>query len=126
MNMNQSELLAAPVLHAKRLQQAKVAADNAIGRAADRVDRESPEWIAAALEGLRHFAQTQSASAFTIELARGAIAPSLPPCGDLRVWGHVVREAVKRGYIERLPGWFYPAASSHGSLKACWTRGAKA
>ena len=47
MNMNQSELLAAPVLHAKRLQQAKVAADNAIGRAADRVDRESPEWIAA-------------------------------------------------------------------------------
>ena len=105
---------------------AHAAADLGISRAAERVNSVSPGWIAAAVNLLRDYALVAPTEPFTIEQARvySQCREENPP--ELRVWGAVVREAKKLGYIERVKGGYMPAASSHGSPKPTWRAGANA
>lgn len=107
------------------LRVAKARADVGIERAADATEAETPGWCEQACEALRAFA-TANPRIWTIELARQAFEKSLPPCHDLRSWGRVVRMAAARGFIERVPGRYFPAVSSNGSPKPVWKKGPKA
>lgn len=101
---------------------ARARADVGIQRAADATERTEAGWCEKATERMREFARAQ-AGVFTIELARLAFAKDLTPPADLRTWGNVTRLAVSRGYIERVHGEFFSAASSNGSPKPVYRRG---
>lgn len=107
------------------LPQARAAADVAVERAGDAADRKVAGWCELACEALRQFARNQSGM-WTIELARLSFEKSLPAPSDRRAWGKVVRMADSRGFIERVPGQFFAAASSHGSAKPVWKKGPQA
>lgn len=107
------------------LPQARAKADAGIQRAADATERRVEGWCELACEALRTFARGQSGM-WTIEIARMSIDAKLPKCHDLRSWGKVSRMAIDRGFIERVPGQFFAAMSSHGSPKPCWRRGVNA
>lgn len=104
---------------------ARAKADVAIQRVADATERSEPGWCETACERLREFARAQS-GVFTVELARMAFAKDLPAPGDLRAWGQVTRMATSRGYIDRVHGEFFSAASSNGSPKPVYRRGPNA
>ena len=104
---------------------ARALADAGIQRAADAADRRIAGWCEAAVARLRTFAKGQ-AGVWTIEIARMQIQADLDAPHDLRAWGKVVRMASDRGYIERIPGAYFPAASSHGSPKPVWRKGPQA
>lgn len=104
---------------------ARARADAGIQRSADATERTEAGWCEKAAERLRAFARGQS-GVFTIELARMAFAKDLPPPHDLRTWGQVTRMAASRGYIERVRGEFFSAASSNGSPKPVYRRGPRA
>ena len=112
------------------LELAQARADLGVERAARKADRVAAGWIERALREIGFFARGVPAEAaeFTIEEARAfaeALAPR-PEGVDGRVWGAITREACARGLIERVPGKFKAAASSNGSPKAVYRRGAKA
>lgn len=94
--------------------------------AADKVDALHAEWCAKALQKLRELAKRCAPGIFTIETARLAINFPVPEGGDLRAWGQVTTEALKRGYIEVASGHFDRAASSHGSPKRMYRAGRNA
>lgn len=104
---------------------ARARADAGIERAADATEKRVEGWCDMACEKLREFARTQS-GLFTCELARGAFQATIPAPHDLRAWGKVSRMAMSRGYIEKVPGQFFAAASSNGSPKPVYRRGANA
>jgi hypothetical protein len=106
-----------PVVRAK--------ADAGIERVADATERRIEGWCEMACEKLREFARGQSGH-FTCELARCAFQSSIPAPHDLRAWGKVSRMAMQRGYIEKVPGQFFAAASSNGSPKPVYRRGPNA
>lgn len=108
-----------------RMDHARARAEFGIERSATSAENATPGWCEKACEELRRFAAGQGGM-WTIELARLAIESKLPSPSDLRAWGRVVRMAAARGFIERVPGWAFPAASSNGSPKPVWKRGAKA
>lgn len=91
--------------------------------AAEKVDYLHAEFCAQALEKLRELAKRTYPGMFSIETARLAIGMELPLGGDLRCWGRITQEALRLKYIERVPGKFERAASSHGSIKALYRRG---
>jgi hypothetical protein len=99
--------------------------DEAIKKVGDAADRRNADWCNKACEALRQFARKQ-AGVWTIELARAQFEKNLPAPGELRAWGRVTQMAVRKGYIERVPGQFFAAASSHNSPKPVWKRGPKA
>lgn len=104
---------------------ANARADVGSQRAADKADREAPGWCGAACEALRGFARAQG-GVFTIELARLALRHQVPDPRDGRAWGVVTRMAQRNGFIERVPGQYFPAASSNGSPKPVYRKGALA
>ena len=89
--------------------------------AADKADRENPGWCEAACEALRKLAAAHCGM-FTVEHARLVLAPELPKVHDERAWGKVTTMALKRGYIERVKGQFFPAASSNGAVRAVYRK----
>jgi hypothetical protein len=107
-----------------------------IERAAARADRNAPGWIDRAAEFLRARARTftgvsaafpgMGTHEFTVESLRQDADEAIGEPPDLRAWGHVTRRAVRLGYIERIPGKFAAAASSNGSPKPLYRRGANA
>lgn len=109
------------------LKDAKARADDAISRVADKADRERPGWCDDAAEALRKFAKAQG-GVFTIEHARLSLLQSaaIDKPHDGRAFGKATQMALARGYIERVKGQFFPAASSNGSPKPVYRRGAKA
>jgi hypothetical protein len=104
---------------------ARARADVGIAQAADATERHDTGWCMGACERLRLFAKVQSGM-FTIELARLAFEKTLPAPNDLRSWGAVTRMATSRGFIERVKGQYFPAASSNGSEKPVYRAGANA
>lgn len=109
------------------LNDAKLRADKAIERVGDKANAERSGWCEDAAEALRKFAVAQG-GVFTVEMARLAIVQGgmLDKPHDGRAWGKATRMAVAAGYIERVKGQFFPAASSNGSPKPVYRRGAKA
>ncbi len=91
--------------------------------AAEHADAVENGWTEMAVDDLRRFARTATRP-FTIEQAR-AHCLGIPQGCDARSWGVVTRIAMKRGFI-RFAGYFFPAASSHGSPKPMYERGALA
>lgn len=104
---------------------ARAKADVEVERAADATERRVEGWCEMACERLREFARAQ-AGHFTCELARCAFQSTIPAPHDLRAWGKVSRMAMARGYIERVPGQFFAAASSNGSPKPVYRKGPQA
>jgi hypothetical protein len=104
---------------------ARARAEVGIQRVADATERTEAGWCEKATERLREFAHDQG-GVFTIELARLAFEKQLPPPTDLRIWGAVTRMATNRGYIERVEGQYFPAASSNTSPKPVYRRGVSA
>lgn len=104
---------------------ARARAEAGIQRAADATERREPGWTEMAAEALRQFAREQD-KPFTIELARAAFEKSLPPPNDKRSFGAATRFATSRGFIERVPGMFFAAASSNNSPKPVYVRGPNA
>lgn len=132
--MQQLPLDAVPLIDTNRraarrsaLEDAKARADDAITRVADKAERERPGWCEDATQALRTFAKRQG-GVFTIEHARLAIlaAKLIDKPHDGRAWGKATRMAVTAGYIERVKGQSFPAASSNGSPKPVYRKGAKA
>lgn len=109
------------------LEAAKARGERGMDLAADKADRERPGWCADACEALRMFARAQG-GVFTLELARMALEQSeaIDKPHDGRAWGRVTVMAVQRGYIERVKGQVFPAASSNGAAKSVYRRSVKA
>lgn len=107
------------------MQGARKRADEGIQQAADATERRVEGWCEMACEKLREFARGQSLP-FTIELARGHFEKTLPEPHDLRSWGQVTRMATARGFIEKMHGQYFAAASSNGSPKPVYRRGPQA
>lgn len=107
------------------MQAARVRANAGIQRAAEAAERLTPNWTEIACDAVRAWVRERS-SVFTMEHARLAVEKSIEPPSDLRAWGHVTRMAVKRGYIEQVPGSYFRAASSNGSPKPVYRKGEKA
>lgn len=72
--------------------------------------------------------QHPQSGVFTLELARMALEQSgaIDKPREGRAWGVVTRMAVDRGYIERVKGQLFPAASSNGASKSVYRRSTKA
>lgn len=125
----QMDLIERPVItrRTKAEARAKVAAkaDTGIQRAADATDARNPGWCELACQALRRFAKHQHGM-FIVEHARAVLRSELPPPNDERTWGKVTRMATDRGYIERVKGAYFPAASSNGSEKPVYRKGPKA
>lgn len=83
-------------------------------RAAAKAERVEPGWQASAVEAIRKFASTHRY--FVIEAVR-AEYPT-PEGASAKAWGHVVREAVRLGYVRKHG--YAPTASSNGSPKVLW------
>ena len=109
------------------MQAAQARANLGIERVAARADSERPNWCADAAQALRKFAAAQG-GVFTIELARIALVLSgaIDKPVDGRAWGKATRMAQSAGYIERVKGQFFPAASSNGSAKPVYRKSGKA
>lgn len=109
------------------MQAAKARADVGIERAAAHAETERPGWCADAAEALRKFARAQG-GVFTIEMARMSLVLSeaIDKPAEARSWGKAARMAMAAGYIEQVKGQFFPAASSNGSPKAVYRKGARA
>lgn len=112
---------------ARAMEDARARADAGVERVADKAERERPGWCEDAAQALRKFASAQG-GVFTIEHARVALlmAEAIDKPHDGRAWGKATRMAMAAGYIERVKGQFFPAASSNGSPKPVYRRGAKA
>ena len=110
---------------ASPLARARDRADTGIERAASKAERVIPGWCALACDGVRRFAAHQHGW-FTMEQARLVLEAELPEPPDARSWGQVTRMAKARKYIEVVKGQFSPAASSNGSPKPVYRRGAGA
>ena len=104
------------------MQAAQARAQLGQDRAAAAVEFDTPGWIESAVEALRAFARSQG-GVFSIEQARAVIGPTLPVPHELRVWGKVVVEAKKRGFIRSAPRTYIATACSNGTAKPGWTRG---
>lgn len=107
------------------MQAARDRAERGMDRAARRAEALHADWCLKALDAVRAFARGQ-AGAFTVEQMRAVLEPQLPPVDELRVWGKVVVDARKAGFIEPVPRVFMAAASSNGCLKPAWRRGPQA
>lgn len=94
--------------------------------AAEKVDYLHAEWCKEAIEKLRELAKRTYPGMFSIETARLALDFPVPVGGDLRVWGRVTTEALRLGYIERVPNKWERAASSNGAPKGMYRKGLKA
>ena len=94
-------------------------------RAGARADSAVADWCLLAADKLRVFARAQG-GVFTIEMARAGLGDELPAPPDLRAWGKATVMAVAAGYVEKVPRVFMPAASSNGSPKATYRKGANA
>lgn len=112
----------------RAMDDARARADEGMGRATDRADRADPDWTVRALVAVRQFAASQAKGVmFTVEQMRLALElGGLAKPADGRAWGTVTRSAVDAGYIERIRGMSFPAASSNGAEKPVYRRGAKA
>ena len=121
LNPQQMDLLERPPAMAR----ARAAADVGIERATARNEEANPGWVDAAVMRLRMFAR-HAPGVWTMEQAREVIGPELPEPTDLRTWGAVTRTAAKRGYISPVRGVYIAAASSNGSAKPAYRKGAKA
>ena len=104
---------------------ARARGEAGMGMAADKAERVCPGWCEKACEALRKLAAAHCGM-FTIELARLVLEKELPPPPDSRVWGKVTTMALQRGYIERVRGTFFPAASSNGAVRAVYRKGPQA
>lgn len=82
-------------------------------------DNAGAEWCELACQAVRRYAANQRA-VFTVELMRMVVEREIPSAHDKRAWGVVTRQALARGYIERVKGQFFPAASSNGAPKAVY------
>jgi hypothetical protein len=94
-------------------------------RAAHSANSVCPGWLDLVLDRVRAFAATNP-GIFSIEMMRGVIGTEVPQPPDLRAWGRVTQDAIRLGYIERVPKVVIPAASSNGSVKPAWRKGPKA
>lgn len=92
--------------------------------AADRADRAIEGWTLMAVDAMRRFAAAQT-GLFTIEMARMVLERELPKPTDGRAWGKVTTMAKRAEYIEPVRNTYFPAASSNGSPKPVYRRGAK-
>lgn len=104
---------------------ASMRADLGIARAAAKAESVEPGWCERACEAVRRFAARGVYAEFTMEMARGWIAPDIVEPTDCRAWGRVTRMARDRGYIAETGG-YWPAASSNGSPKRVYRKGPKA
>lgn len=91
---------------------------NAVAATTEAKDR---GWVDKAVSKLAAFAEKQSAR-FTVEQARIHIADKLPDPSDLRAWGKVTTEAIRRRVLKPTND-FAPARSSHGSPKRLYVFG---
>ncbi len=110
-----------PLSRQKRLRNARIAADRAIGQSADSAEREIPGWIAKAVAAVGVFARGQH-SLFTMETCRWVIQQNLEQPNELRSWGQVTRQAKAAGFIV-VTRESSPTHSSNGSLKPMYRRG---
>lgn len=104
---------------------ARSRAGGAVRAVADKAEAAIPGWTAMAVAALREWAAGQ-AGLFTVEMAREAIADRVPQPHDLRAWGAVTLLAIRDRVIAQVPRAFAGAASSNGSLKPMYRRGAGA
>ena len=107
------------------LEAAQARAEVGAERAALHANNVCPGWLALAVERVRAFAAANP-GVFTVEMMRGVIGAEMPQPPDLRAWGRVAQDAIRLGYIERVPKVVIPAASSNGSVKPAWRKGANA
>lgn len=77
------------------------------------------EWKAKAYSALVQYAK-RSTAPFTTEQARTSIQKRLDAPPELRWWGDVTQEAIRRGVIKAID--FAPARSSNGSPKPVYVR----
>lgn len=97
------------------------AADVHINSVAATTEAKHQGWVDKAVAKLAKFAEKQSAR-FTVETARTQIADKLPEPEDLRIWGKVTTEAIRRRVLKPT-GDFAPVRSSHGSPKRLYVFG---
>lgn len=100
---------------------AKERAALGMSRAARRAARVSIGYVEVALQAVKRYAASNPGE-WTTEQMRSVLEPDLPPVPEARVWGYIVVQAIKAGYMERVPRKFAPAASSNGCPKPLWKR----
>lgn len=116
------EALTRRAARAAALQAAKERAALGMDRAARRAERMCKDYIEQAISALKRFAAANPGT-FSIEQARTVLEAELPPVLEKRCWGRITTDAMRLGYIERVPKVFIPAASSNGTGKPAWRAG---
>lgn len=107
---------------AAALQAAKERAALGMDRAARGSERTCPGFVEIALAAVKRYAAANPGT-FSVEQMRTVLEEELPRTIERRVWGVITVEAIKAGYIERVPKVFIPAASSNGTVKPAWRAG---
>lgn len=107
---------------------AAVRADLGVERSAAKAERLVPGWIDKAAEVMRVGAciLAHTKAEFTVEDLRNLVDKAVAEPPDLRAWGAATRAAVTKGFIERIPGRYAPAASSNRAPKPLYRKGPKA
>lgn len=110
------------------LEFAAVRADLGVERSGAAAERLAPGWIGQAAEVMRVGAciLAHRHAEFTVEDLRALVDKAVAQPPDLRAWGAATRAAVAKGFIERIPGRYAPAASSNRAPKPLYRKGPKA
>lgn len=112
-------LAAVRAKHATPAVLAKERMETGMDRAAKRANAVSPDWMARAADLFMEYARMfPHAEFFTESVRRFAKDQGLPPAPDPRAWGHVPRNLLVAGKIER--GTPRIATNSNRCLKPTW------
>lgn len=96
------------------LERGHAAAQRAAARAGDTWVSDAINVIDGYLSGYK---RSRPDEEFTMEELRDHLGGLITAPPDLRAWGHVTREALRRGIITRVAGKYRAAKSSNGSPK---------
>jgi len=106
--------------------QSVAARDAGIAQAVQHAEEIHLGWTDKAVEAIRTYARCVRArgETFTAERVRNSVIGScVPTPPHLRSWGHAMREAAKKGYIQKVGIAQSEAAHSHMSFVTEWRAG---
>lgn len=98
---------------------ARAAADEGMGRALQRAERDVPAWGDLALQWLRRYAETHQEFPGWFVTSESSRDPKFPAPANSKAWGAIWKQAQRLGIIEAT-GRTKPHPARHGCPAAIW------